>query len=115
MAVTWAPLNFCAVLWTGEAVFTRSGVHSPRNLHGHKWSTENYLHIRNPLLQHRFGVSVWAETVDDYVIGGVKCRIVSVERSTPVSLKESFDFTGECVLSTRRCPNTFCTSKALLA
>jgi hypothetical protein len=69
---------------------TRSGVHNLHNLH--VWATENPHPTRHSLLQHRFGVSVWAGTVDDCVIRPVEYKIVSVERNTPASLKKRFDF-----------------------
>jgi hypothetical protein len=46
------PQFLCRVLWTDEAVFTRSGVHSLHNLH--VWTTENPHATRHFSFQHRF-------------------------------------------------------------
>jgi hypothetical protein len=46
------PQFLCRVLWTDEAVFTRSGVHNPHNLH--VWTTENPHGTSHSSSQHRF-------------------------------------------------------------
>jgi hypothetical protein len=61
------PLNLCAVLCTGEAVFRTSAVHNINNLH--VWETEDPHTIHHSIFQQRFRVNVWARIVDDYVIG----------------------------------------------
>jgi hypothetical protein len=54
------------VLCTDEAVFTRSGVHSPHGLH--VWAMENPHATRLSSFQHIFSVVVLAGFADDYVI-----------------------------------------------
>jgi hypothetical protein len=50
------PQFLCRVLWTDEAVSTRSGVHNLHNLY--VWATENLHANRHSSLQHRFSVNV---------------------------------------------------------
>lgn len=55
------------ILFTDEAIFTRSGL---RNTHNeHWWSAENPHKTTETNFQHRFSLNVWCGIIDEHLIG----------------------------------------------